>query len=328
MENSQNKSLDLLNNYLSKNIFEVSIFPDNNQWELKSKVKLKVTGIQKYFRIGVKMNHIQYTITILPSDNKNTNNYNSLYAEIYGTDVKVTTSSREYREFRLACNSELVNILKYFGINLPVICTRVINKAKEKIVTESLIREGKLDNVVRQVVRDIITILKKGKDGEFGLPEDLYEDELEYEFSQLNSSFSVFLEISTNDSVEGFEVDASYYNDDNLISLEIITNPSYGEDIIQPLIGELNEVIRHELEHLKQYESGYKFPKNEPKNPEKYYTQSHELDAQRAGFKRRSKGENISYESLVRRWFDENRHKHKMSDEQAERVIQKLLKLK
>ena len=90
----------------------------------------------------------------------------------------------------------------------------------------------------------------------------------------------------------------------------------------------MNEVLRHELEHLKQYEQGYKFPRKEPTNPEKYYTQSHELDAQKAGFKRRSRGEKLDYETLVRRWFEENRHKHRMTDDQAERVIQRLLKEK
>ena len=190
---------------------------------------------------------------------------------------------------------------------------------------KKLILEDKLDSVVRQIVRDIITIYKKGVDGEFGLPEDLHDDLLQYEFPQLETTFSIFLEISSDDSVDGFEVDAEYYSDEDLISIEIISNPSYSTNVIQQLIGELNELVRHELEHLKQHEKGFKFPNKEPKNPEKYYTQSHELDAQRAGFKRRSKGENINYEFFVRKWFEDNPHKHRMNKDQAERVIQKIL---
>ena len=190
---------------------------------------------------------------------------------------------------------------------------------------KNLILEDKLDNVVRTIVRDIITIVKKEKDGEYGLPEDLYEDRMEYEFPQFSNSFSIFLEISSDESVDGFDVDAEYYNDDDVIYVEIMTNPSYGQEILQPLVGELNEIIRHELEHIKQHQKGYKFPSREPKSPEKYYTQHHELEAQRAGFKRRSKGEKIDYETLVRRWFDENPHKHRMNKDQAERVIQKIL---
>jgi len=191
-----------------------------------------------------------------------------------------------------------------------------------------LIKEDKFDGVVRQIVRDIITIVKKEKDGEYGLPEDLYEDQMEYDFPYIENTFSIFLQLSSDESVDGFDVDADYYKDEDVISVEIKTNPSFGQDILQPLIGELNEVIRHELEHMKQHQKGFKFPNREPKNPEKYYTQQHELEAQRAGFKRRSRGEKVDYESLVRKWFDDNLHKHRMNKDQAERVIQRILREK
>lgn len=193
---------------------------------------------------------------------------------------------------------------------------------------KKLIKEDKFDGVVRQIVRDIITIVKKEKDGEYGLPEDLYEDQMEYDFPYIENTFSIFLQLSSDESVDGFDVDADYYKDEDVISVEIVTNPSFGQDIIQPLIGELNEVIRHELEHMKQHQKGFKFPNREPKNPEKYYTQQHELEAQRAGFKRRSRGEKVDYESLVRKWFDDNLHKHRMNKDQAERVIQRILREK
>lgn len=193
---------------------------------------------------------------------------------------------------------------------------------------KKLIKEDKFDGVVRQIVRDIITIVKKEKDGEYGLPEDLYEDQMEYDFPYIENTFSIFLQLSSDESVDGFDVDAEYYKDEDVISVEIVTNPSFGQDIIQPLIGELNEVIRHELEHMKQHQKGFKFPDREPKNPEKYYTQQHELEAQRAGFKRRSRGEKVDYQSLVRKWFDDNIHKHRMNKDQAERVIQRILREK
>jgi len=193
---------------------------------------------------------------------------------------------------------------------------------------KKLIKEDKFDGVVRQIVRDIITIVKKEKDGEYGLPEDLYEDQMEYDFPYIENTFSIFLQLSSDESVDGFDVDADYYKDEDVISVEIKTNPSFGQDILQPLIGELNEVIRHELEHMKQHQKGFKFPNREPKNPEKYYTQQHELEAQRAGFKRRSRGEKVDYESLVRKWFDDNLHKHRMNKDQAERVIQRILREK
>lgn len=155
---------------------------------------------------------------------------------------------------------------------------------------KKLIKEDRFDGVVRQIVRDIITIVKKDKDGEYGLPEDLYEDQMEYDFPYIENTFSIFLQLSSDESVDGFEVDADYYKDEDVISVEIITNPSFGQDIIQPLVGELNEVIRHELEHMKQHQKGFNFPNREPKTPEKYYTQQHELEGQRRRFQKKVKG--------------------------------------
>ena len=72
-------------------------------------------------------------------------------------------------------------------------------------------------------------------------------------------------------------------------------------------------------------EQGYKFPKKEPKDPYKYYTQPHELEAQRAGFRRRAKGERVDFETLVRNWFVKNPHKHNLNPDQQEKVIQKII---
>ena len=117
---------------------------------------------------------------------------------------------------------------------------------------EKIIIEGKFDSVVRQIVRDIITIYKKGTTGEFGLPEDLNPELHAYEFPQFTNPLQVFLEIVEDESVEGFDVDADYYRDEDLIYVTLITNPRFGSKILYQLVGELNEVIAHEVEHIKQ----------------------------------------------------------------------------
>lgn len=188
-----------------------------------------------------------------------------------------------------------------------------------------IINEGKYDSIIRQIVRDIITIFKTNKTGEFGLPEDLNPNLHAYEFQQLQNPLQVFLEIENDESVEGFEADADYYRDEDLIHVSINVNPKFGSKILYDLVGELNELIAHELEHVRQYESGEEFPKREPKKPLKYYTQSHELSAQRKGFKRRSKLQKFDYETLVRKWFEDNKHKHNLNPQEAEKVIQKIL---
>lgn len=184
--------------------------------------------------------------------------------------------------------------------------------------------EDKYDVVVRKLVRDVITIFKIHGEGEFGLPEDLYPNEVYYEFPQLINDLQVFVDMSFDDNIEGFDIEADYYDDEDLIYITIISNPKFGSSYLQDMVGELNEQIRHEIEHIKQSEGGYTFPK-EPKDPFKYYTQPHELEAQRAGFKRRARKEKLDYESLIRRWFEENKHKHKLEPSKAEEVIQKIL---
>ena len=64
---------------------------------------------------------------------------------------------------------------------------------------------------------------------------------------------------------------------------------------------------------------------DEPEEPEEYYTQEKELGAQKAGFKLASKEANLDFETFVRNWFDKYKHKHSLSPEQKERVIQKIL---
>jgi len=187
-----------------------------------------------------------------------------------------------------------------------------------------IIKEDKFDSVVRKLVKDIISVVKYQKNGEFGLPEDLSSEEIFYKFPHLETEFSVFLDLQQDDNVDTVDVDGDYYPEDELIYITIKTNPFKKNQILHELTGELNELIRHELEHIKQNEEGYEFP-DETEDPELYYTQKHEIDAQRKGFMRRARKENRSYEDLVRTWFDKNKHKHKLEPHQIESVIKKIL---
>jgi hypothetical protein len=327
------KTLKQANKFFDRNFIEIyTILDEDGDRTIPTNVKVELTGIQKYISMGEWKPHVNFTAYILPT-NEESDIFYSVLSAYHGKELEIKTFDHNpYASFVWVIQKKLSEMLEYFSLPEAML-TKLVNevppvKLKEGTMNKKLLNEDKYDSVVRQLVRDIITIYKEGKDGEFGLPEDLYEDKVEYEFPQFDSTFSIYLEISTDDSIDGFDVEAAYYRDEDMISVEIVTNPSYGPQIIQELVGELNEVLRHELEHLKQYEQGYKFPKKEPTNPEKYYTQSHELEAQKAGFKRRSRGEKLDYETLVRRWFEENRHKHRMTDDQAERVIQRLLKEK
>ena len=191
-------------------------------------------------------------------------------------------------------------------------------------MNKQLIKESKFDTIVRSLVKDVISIFKFQREGEFGLPEDLYSEELVYKFPNLDTEFSIFLDLKLDENVLTVDVDADYYNQDDMIYLIIKSNPKAKNEILQELTGELNEILRHELEHIKQHEEGFIFPK-EPKNPQDYYTQKHEIEAQRKGFQRRAKQEKKDFESLVKDWFKKNKHKHNLTPDQIEFVIGKIV---
>jgi hypothetical protein len=173
----------------------------------------------------------------------------------------------------------------------------------------------------------VIKFFKYQREGEYGLPEDLSQEEMVYSLPGFEG-FSIFLDLQTDENIEGVDVDGDLYFDDDIVNITIISNPNAGYTNLDELTRELNDIIRHELEHIKQHREGMKMPSREPKSPEKYYTQSHELGAQRAGFRKRAKSEKSDFETIVRQWFEKNSHKHNLNPQQKERVIQKILDTK
>jgi hypothetical protein len=195
-----------------------------------------------------------------------------------------------------------------------------------KYMTESLITEGKYDSVVKQLVKDVLNTIKYQKEGEFELPEDISQG-MTYQFPQIKSEFTIELSLQVSDEVETVDVDGAYYPEDDVIEISIVTNPNLNREILEELHFELNELIRHELEHIIQFERGDDIPKKEPKVPLKYYSQKHELEAQIAGFKRRAKKERKPLEDVIRSWFNKNKLKHRLSPKNVEVVINRILEL-
>ena len=313
------------NKYLKDHIFKVYYLGDaNGELNVPTDVKVKLTGVKHYLDRGESKPFVQFTAYILPS-NEESDRFNSILSAQFGRETEIKTFDLgQYYQFGWVMTNKLSELLKY--LSLPnAMLTKVINEVPPMKLNESLITEARFDNAVRTVVKDVIALFKYQRDGEFGLPEDLRPDELTYDFPDMDTDFSILLDLQLDDNVQGVDVDADYYRDDDVIYLTIISNPKSGYANLQELTSELNEVLRHEFEHIKQMEQGYKFPKKEPTDPYKYYTQPHELDAQRAGFKRRAKGERADFETIVRNWFDKNPHKHNLRPDQKEKVIQQIL---
>jgi hypothetical protein len=314
--------IERLNKFLDEHIFKVEDpVGETAPRDMYAVVKVQLTGTKEMYRAGDKMTYITYTTFIQPSSPMMNTLTNML---MDGKKEKVIDNQdMTFYILNNRISEQLQRFLLYWGIENPVICTKVVNETSDNI-NESLIMEGKYDRIVRQIVNDILSVFKSKKVGGFSLPEDLRETDLYYDYPQFKKEFGVFVNFEQSDDVETFEVDGDLYYDDDTIEILVITNPNSGNEILNDLVNELNEVVRHEIEHIIQYDGGMK-RKKEPTDSEKYYMQQHELDAQKAGFKRRARREKNDMETLVRNWFKKYPHKHTLNPEQQERVIQKIL---
>lgn len=314
--------IERLNKFLSQHEFVVEDpMGDSFPSDVFAKAKVQITGTKKMTRMGDEMTFVTYTLSI-----QNSNPMMNALTNILMDGKKEKVVGNEDLTFYILTNrvtSQLEKFLQYWGLNNPAVCTKVVNETSENI-TESLIMEKKYDNIVRRIVNDIISLYKSKSFGEYQLPDDLRETEPYYDYPQLGIEFSLNLSIKKSKKVKTFEVEGDLYYKDNTIDIEIIVNPNSGNEIINELVSELNEVVRHEIEHISQYDSGKRVTK-EPSDPFKYYTNKYEIGAQRAGFKKRARREKNDMESLVRNWFKKYPHKHNLTSTQQEKVIQKIL---
>jgi hypothetical protein len=187
-----------------------------------------------------------------------------------------------------------------------------------------MIQEQKIPReFLRGIIRNIISKIKKD-----------YRKSKVYKYENIDPGFgSRFdLEIVMN---KGKDFDGSFLKpydmeafwDDDTNTLEIFLNIDSKADntFLYDLIGELNDVISHELTHKKQYERGDKIPNRRITRPETYYTQPHEIEAQMAGFKRKSKLSGVPLRDVIKVYFERRRNKYKLTDKIIDRIVNRLL---
>jgi hypothetical protein len=196
-----------------------------------------------------------------------------------------------------------------------------------ELIRKSLILEGaSFREEIRTIVKDIVTIYKSNDEGEFYLPSDI-NDRVEYKFKKFN--LEIELIIQPSDDVEDFLMNAEYYRDEQIIAILIVYNPEKKDQLLYNIIGELNEIVSHELRHIYQMKyDTYDLDVEETEDPLTYYTQPHEIDAQVAGFKRMSKITKKPFEEVVRNWFKTHRDIHNLNSDEEQEVIKKILEFK
>jgi hypothetical protein len=187
-----------------------------------------------------------------------------------------------------------------------------------------ILERSKNDSLIRQIVKDIITIFKKESEGEYYLPEEIREDEIEYKF--FNITISIELIIEQNKNIDGYMVNADFFRDDDIIVIKIVYNPKKKKQLLYDLIGELNELVSHELRHLHQRDTEmFNLDVDDRRTPFEYYSSPEEIDAQVEGFKRMKIITKRPFEELVRNWFRTHEDIHNLSNQEQQQVIKMIL---
>jgi hypothetical protein len=319
---SINFPIERINKFLGTHNFTIKS-PYYSEEEINYKIKL--TGIRKLIVIGEWEDVIEYTLYLESAGRISSDILNYIFERVGGNEMTLTTTDTTLYQVIMGVNRNLYNFLNFFNIENTLFCDKVVNNLKKEI-NESVINEGRYDGITRQIVRDILSVVKYQKEGEYVLPEDVRED-MVYILPQHHSPFSIELSLEISDNVDTIEVDGEYYPDEDIISITIVSNPNLNREILEELHYELNELIRHEIEHIIQLQRGDEIPENEPEESLDYYTQKHELEAQLTGFKRRAKKERKPLGVVIRNWFNKNQSKHQLSPKEVEVLIKRLLKL-
>lgn len=309
-----------LNNFLSQHEFRVEDpLGDVAPREMYAIAKVQLTGTKEMYRAGDKMTFITYT-TIIQNSGQMMNTLTDLLMRGH-KELELDNQDLTFYVLNNRISDQLQRFLLYWGIENPVICTKVINETSNNINESKTM--SKLNEVTKILVSDILKVITCEKEGHFTLPEYFNQEDMVYTQSTMNG-YTLELVMEMSEDVVDFEIDGDLYYDDDLIYINITINPNITEESMEDLTGELIETVRHEIEHIDQNNNGLRRTK-EPKGFEEYYSQNKEIGAQRAGFKMRSTEQNVDFETLVRNWFKKYPHKHELIPEQQERVIQKIL---
>lgn len=178
--------------------------------------------------------------------------------------------------------------------------------------------------MIEKLVKDVLSVISSKVDGFYLLPESICDD-LVYKFNEIESEITIELYIDSNNDIDTFFLDGAYVSDEDVLEVSVTMSSSLSEKDKEELYYELIELITHEIQHIKQYESGVILPLKQPRRPLKYYTQPHEIDAQIAGFKKRAKLESKPIDEVVRHWFIKYEKIHRLSPKNVDIVMGKLL---
>jgi hypothetical protein len=314
------KQVKLINKIASKNTFKYTgdIIQGVDQ-PADIDYKFTITGHKKMMSVGEYYDYLLLKVVI-------TGVHDPVSKLIFTPEPTDTGKSiarmfeKQLYKFYSDLNQEIMNYLRYFNDSGEEFVRTTIDDLSFDLKKPENITESRMSKVaIRTTVTDIVHKLKDGKPGTFYLPGENGE---EYEFTNLPFRYSVELTLEIDDELDGFKMNGEYSSEDEVIEIIIRYNPKTLRRHFYNIIGQLNDIVAHELEHGFQYARDGRIHEEPPTESFEYYTQPDEITAQRAGFRRVAKLRKLPYRDVVRHWFEDHKDVHGLTDDEMEKVIQ------
>jgi hypothetical protein len=229
----------------------------------------------------------------------------------------------------------------YFNFNL------IEGKNKSK----NLLTEGRFDKVTSSVVKDVMRYVnylmdKKNIENTYNvrlpLEDDYYQEgditfnvELDIMFQEMDGGFELRSNIIGYDDVDDDVDDDDYYDDENHdIGLQLYLNKTKGKTFYQQLYYKLIEDIRHEIEHLSQFDDISKKGEGARPTPIDYdqfedvfshHTDPAEIEALTQGFYIRAKKEKKPLDTVILDYLNSIEEKKAITPKQKTEILKNLL---
>ena len=323
-----NQQIEKINKTSSDKVFNYS-GPLINGVDMDANIDFKIEflGYKQMISVGEYYNYLKVGVTIVGLKDKLSK------LVLLGDDGKGNIDSMDWKvffqtslyHFYSNLESYISSVIKMFDNEDSRITIWDIKLDLKK--DQLKMNEGRMSRIaLRTVVRDIMYKVKEGKKGFFYLP----EDDSSYEFTNLPFSFDVELTLKTSGNIKDYQMNGYYSPEDEVVEIIIIFNPKRFNEYAYNMIGELNEVLAHELEHGHQNYRGEFEDRDDADTKDSlvYYTQEHEIPAQYAGFKRLAKLRKEPLSSVVNDWFRTHKDIHGLTDDEEKIVIDKILNFK
>ena len=316
------KQLNRINKLLSTRTFKykgqiINDLPESMISDID--YKFKIDGYKKMTSVGEEYDYALLNVVITGLNDKFSQLLFTPEDNEQGKMIAKSFENRLYK-FYSDLNLEMTRFLRIFDDNIRTTIDSLTFDVQKPITESKMSRMSR--NAVRTTVKDILNVIKDKEPGEFYLPG---EDGEEYSFSNLPFTYSVNLFIETDDNVDGYELGGNFSSEDDVVEVGIKFNPKTLRKNIYNIIGELNDIVAHELEHGFQYITEGKVYQEPPSESLGYYTQPDEIRAQRVGLRRLAKLRKLPFNNIVSEWFDTHRDIHGLTENEQEIVINEIL---